>query len=89
MYRITKVGVTCCDNFCKILFTVWGVSVKIIAKEAGGVGRAVIKRHTATVKKNTLKIQLYWAGKGTTSIPYAGCYGPIISAISVDPGKLI
>ncbi|KAJ0725501.1 putative protein kinase RLK-Pelle-DLSV family [Helianthus annuus] len=56
-----------------------------IAKEAGGVGRAVIKRHTATVKKNTLKIQLYWAGKGTTSIPYAGCYGPIISAISVDP----
>ncbi|KAM0062619.1 putative Malectin domain-containing protein [Helianthus debilis subsp. tardiflorus] len=60
-----------------------------IAKEAGGVGRAVIKRHTATVKKNTLKIQLYWAGKGTTSIPYAGCYGPIISAISVDPGKLI
>ncbi|KAJ0759064.1 putative protein kinase RLK-Pelle-DLSV family [Helianthus annuus] len=57
-----------------------------IAKEAGGVGRAVIKTRSIHVKNNTLKIRLYWAGKGTTNIPYIGCYGPIISAISVDAG---
>ncbi|KAM0043837.1 putative protein kinase RLK-Pelle-DLSV family [Helianthus debilis subsp. tardiflorus] len=56
-----------------------------IAKEAGGTGMAVIKRYTVNVKNNTLKIQLYWAGKGTTKIPVRGHYGPIISAISVDP----
>ncbi|KAJ0430697.1 putative Galactose-binding-like domain superfamily, Malectin domain-containing protein [Helianthus annuus] len=56
-----------------------------IAKEAGGTGRAVVKSYTVNVKNNTLKIQLYWAGKGTTGIPVRGSYGPIISAISVDP----
>ncbi|KAK1412112.1 hypothetical protein QVD17_33102 [Tagetes erecta] len=56
-----------------------------IVKEAGGTGRAVIKSYTVDVKNNTLKIQLYWAGKGTTSIPFRGNYGPIISAISVEP----
>ncbi|KAJ0582476.1 putative protein kinase RLK-Pelle-DLSV family [Helianthus annuus] len=60
-----------------------------IAKEAGGVGRAVIKTCSIHVKNNTLKIRLYWAGKGTTNIPYRGCYGPIISAISVDAVGLI
>uniref|UniRef100_A0A251RU24 Putative malectin n=1 Tax=Helianthus annuus TaxID=4232 RepID=A0A251RU24_HELAN len=56
-----------------------------IVKEAGGTGRAVVKSYLVNVKNNTLKIQLYWAGKGTTGIPVSGSYGPIISAISIDP----
>ncbi|KAJ0430683.1 putative Malectin domain-containing protein [Helianthus annuus] len=59
-----------------------------IVKEARGVGIGVIKSYTVNVKNNTLKIQLYWAGKGNTGIPMRGSYGPIISAISVDPRKL-
>jgi len=54
-----------------------------IAKEAGGVGKAVITNFTATVTSNTLEIRFYWAGKGTTGIPDRGVYGPLISAISV------
>jgi hypothetical protein len=57
-----------------------------IAKEAGGVGKAIIKKFTATVNSNTLEIRLRWAGKGTTGIPFDSVYGPLISAISVDPG---
>ncbi|KAK1425443.1 hypothetical protein QVD17_20795 [Tagetes erecta] len=56
-----------------------------IAQEAGGTGRPVIKSYQVIVKNNTLKIQLFWAGKGTIGIPLRGSYGPIISAISVDP----
>ncbi|KAM0014049.1 putative protein kinase RLK-Pelle-DLSV family [Helianthus debilis subsp. tardiflorus] len=56
-----------------------------IENEAGGIGMAVIKMYTINVKNSTLKIQLYWAGKGTTGVPERGNYGPIISAISVDP----
>ncbi|CAL0326492.1 unnamed protein product [Lupinus luteus] len=56
-----------------------------IAKEAGGVGKAVIKKFTAIVTSNTLEIRLHWAGKGTTAIPFGSVYGPLISAISVDP----
>ncbi|KAJ0705624.1 putative protein kinase RLK-Pelle-DLSV family [Helianthus annuus] len=56
-----------------------------IVREAGGTGRPVIKSYIIDVRNNTLKIQLYWAGKGTTRIPYSGSYGPCISAISVDP----
>ncbi|KAL5180476.1 putative leucine-rich repeat receptor-like serine/threonine-protein kinase [Glycine soja] len=56
-----------------------------IAKEAGGVGKAVIKNFTVVVTSNALEIRLYWAGKGTTSIPFRSIYGPLISAISVDP----
>ncbi|KAK2368189.1 putative leucine-rich repeat receptor serine/threonine-protein kinase [Trifolium repens] len=56
-----------------------------IAKEAGGVGKAIIKKFTATVTSNTLEIRLRWAGKGTTGIPFDSVYGPLISAISVDP----
>ncbi|KAK1417147.1 hypothetical protein QVD17_26269 [Tagetes erecta] len=56
-----------------------------IAKEAGGTGKAVIKRYMIEVTTGTIKIQLYWAGKGTTNIPVEGSYGPIISAISVEP----
>ncbi|KAL1349946.1 hypothetical protein HN51_026419 [Arachis hypogaea] len=56
-----------------------------IAKEAGGVGKAVIKNFTAVVTAKALEIRLYWAGKGTTTIPFGSVYGPLISAISVDP----
>ncbi|CAI8606865.1 unnamed protein product [Vicia faba] len=56
-----------------------------IAKEAGGVGKAVIKTFTAGVTRNALEIRLGWAGKGTTTIPFGSVYGPLISAISVDP----
>ncbi|XP_062011661.1 probable leucine-rich repeat receptor-like serine/threonine-protein kinase At3g14840 isoform X2 [Rosa rugosa] len=56
-----------------------------IADEAGGFGIPVIKNFTANVTSTTLEIRLFWAGKGTTGIPDRGNYGPLISAISVDP----
>jgi hypothetical protein len=58
-----------------------------IANEAGGVGKAIIKKFTAIVTNNTLEIRLHWAGKGTTAIPFGSVHGPLISAISVDPGQ--
>ncbi|KAG6661757.1 hypothetical protein CIPAW_03G197500 [Carya illinoinensis] len=39
----------------------------------------------STCRSGTLKIHFYWTGKGTTGIPDRGEYGPLISAISVDP----
>ncbi|RYQ96437.1 hypothetical protein Ahy_B08g092190 [Arachis hypogaea] len=59
-----------------------------IAKEAGGVGKAIIKAYTAAVINNTIEIRFYWAGKGTTIIPKKSVYGPLISAISVENGGL-
>ncbi|XP_058100957.1 probable LRR receptor-like serine/threonine-protein kinase At1g07650 isoform X2 [Magnolia sinica] len=56
-----------------------------IEDAAGGPGKAVVKTFWADVTSHTLEIHLYWAGKGTTSIPSRGVYGPLISAISVDP----
>ncbi|WJX58965.1 hypothetical protein P8452_44363 [Trifolium repens] len=56
-----------------------------IAKEAGGIGMPVTKPFTAVVSHNTLEIRLYWAGKGTISLPERGVYGPLISAITVKP----
>ncbi|XP_071741465.1 probable LRR receptor-like serine/threonine-protein kinase At1g07650 isoform X2 [Rutidosis leptorrhynchoides] len=56
-----------------------------IVKDAGGAGRPVVKNFTVNVTNNTLKIRLFWAGKGTSGIPVRGSYGPLISAISVDP----
>ncbi|KAF3442364.1 hypothetical protein FNV43_RR16280 [Rhamnella rubrinervis] len=56
-----------------------------IADEAGGVGIAVTKKFTAVVTSNALEIRFYWAGKGTLAIPARGIYGPLISAITVDP----
>lgn len=59
-----------------------------IVKEAGGVGKAVIKKFNAIVNSSgSLEIRLQWAGKGTTGIPFGSVYGPLISAISVDPGQ--
>ncbi|WVZ00674.1 hypothetical protein V8G54_026743 [Vigna mungo] len=53
-----------------------------IANEAGGVGKNITKRISTTVSNNSLEIRFYWAGKGTTAIPYRSVYGPLISAIS-------
>lgn len=58
-----------------------------IALQAGGVGQEIIKSFPVTVRSSTLEIRFYWAGKGTTSIPEKGVYGPLISAISVESGK--
>ena len=58
-----------------------------IEDAAVGPGKPVIKTFITNVTHNTLKIQLYWAGKGTTGIPTRGMYGPLISAISVTPSK--
>ncbi|XP_006348929.1 probable LRR receptor-like serine/threonine-protein kinase At1g07650 [Solanum tuberosum] len=54
-----------------------------IAKEAGGPGKPIVKTFTVNVTSHTLKIHFYWAGRGTTGIPFRGVYGPLISAISV------
>ncbi|XP_048442857.1 probable leucine-rich repeat receptor-like serine/threonine-protein kinase At3g14840 [Pyrus x bretschneideri] len=56
-----------------------------IMDEARVFGDVVIKNFTTLVTNNTLEIRLYWAGKGTTGIPVRGVYGPLISAISVEP----
>ncbi|KAJ4980472.1 hypothetical protein NE237_031309 [Protea cynaroides] len=56
-----------------------------IEEEAGGPSKPIVKTFTATVTNHTLEIHFYWAGKGTTGIPNRGDYGPLISAISVDP----
>ncbi|XP_077227042.1 putative LRR receptor-like serine/threonine-protein kinase At1g07650 [Tasmannia lanceolata] len=58
-----------------------------IKDEAGGSNKAVIKTFTVNVSSNSLEIHFYWGGKGTTNIPTKGNYGPLISAISVDPGE--
>ncbi|KAK8959012.1 putative LRR receptor-like serine/threonine-protein kinase [Platanthera guangdongensis] len=56
-----------------------------IEKAAGGAGKAIEMSFNASVTDHTLKIQFYWAGKGSTGIPNRGVYGPLISAISVRP----
>ncbi|XP_048441743.1 probable leucine-rich repeat receptor-like serine/threonine-protein kinase At3g14840 [Pyrus x bretschneideri] len=56
-----------------------------IMDDASGFGNAVIRNFTANVTNHTLKIHFNWAGKGTTGIPVRGVYGPLISAISVEP----
>ncbi|XP_027340612.1 probable leucine-rich repeat receptor-like serine/threonine-protein kinase At3g14840 [Abrus precatorius] len=55
-----------------------------IANAAGGVGKETIQRFPTSVNNNSLKIRFYWAGKGTTDIPYKSIYGPLISAISIS-----
>lgn len=58
-----------------------------IAEEAGGVNKAVTKSFTIMISSNTLEIRLYWAGKGTIGIPFKSVYGPLISAIAVNPSE--
>ncbi|XP_071698934.1 probable LRR receptor-like serine/threonine-protein kinase At1g53420 [Rutidosis leptorrhynchoides] len=56
-----------------------------ISKQAGGIGKVIVKTYPVNVTISSLEIRLYWAGKGTTNIPSQGVYGPLISAISVNP----
>ncbi|XP_010272733.1 PREDICTED: probable LRR receptor-like serine/threonine-protein kinase At1g07650 isoform X2 [Nelumbo nucifera] len=56
-----------------------------IENEAGGPGKPIQRTFIANVTHSTLEIHFYWAGKGTTGIPIRGVYGPLISAISVEP----
>ncbi|KAF6173357.1 hypothetical protein GIB67_027052 [Kingdonia uniflora] len=56
-----------------------------IAEAAGGIRKEIVREYTAIVTGSTLEIHLYWAGKGTTYIPFASVYGPLISAITVTP----
>jgi len=51
-----------------------------VEDEAGGAGVALAKTSIATVTHHTLKIRLYWAGKGTTGKPLGGIYGQIQSS---------
>ncbi|KAK1557929.1 hypothetical protein Q3G72_034385 [Acer saccharum] len=62
---------------------------KLVAKdfnieaEASGVLKPVSKLYNVTITSNILEIRFHWAGKGTTTIPIKGAYGPLVSAISV------
>ncbi|KAF9593206.1 hypothetical protein IFM89_020701 [Coptis chinensis] len=57
-----------------------------IRREVGGfVNRAVQRLYQVRVSENFLEIHLFWAGKGTYTIPVRGYYRPSISAISVTP----
>ncbi|XP_052177866.1 probable leucine-rich repeat receptor-like serine/threonine-protein kinase At3g14840 isoform X2 [Diospyros lotus] len=56
-----------------------------IVDKAGGAGRSITMTYDAIVTNGTLEIRFYWAGRGTTAVPVRGVYGPLISAISVDP----
>ncbi|KAI3675046.1 hypothetical protein L1987_84628 [Smallanthus sonchifolius] len=55
-----------------------------ISAKAGGAMKETVLNYTVDVT-TSLEIRLYWAGNGTLNIPKRGNYGPLISAISVDP----
>ena len=59
-----------------------------IVTKAGGVDKVYIHNFTALVTNGALEIRLHWAGKGTTRSPEKGTYGPLISAIDVEAGRL-
>ncbi|KAK1359710.1 putative malectin, Leucine-rich repeat domain, L domain-like protein [Heracleum sosnowskyi] len=59
-----------------------------IEHEAKGVDKAVELKINAVVKDNTLQIRFVYTGKGTTATPTKGTYGPLISAISIESGKI-
>ncbi|XP_028772711.1 probable LRR receptor-like serine/threonine-protein kinase At1g53430 isoform X2 [Neltuma alba] len=75
------------QTFSSLGTRIFNVSIQDfnIAEEAGGVGKGITKEFDVDVNDTTLEIHLYWAGKGTTSIPTRGVYGPLISAITVMP----
>ncbi|XP_017232027.1 probable LRR receptor-like serine/threonine-protein kinase RFK1 [Daucus carota subsp. sativus] len=56
-----------------------------IQEEAQGAEKPLIKHFNASVTDSILEIRFTWAGKGTTRVPKRGVYGPLISAISVNP----
>uniref|UniRef100_A0A803N2U5 non-specific serine/threonine protein kinase n=1 Tax=Chenopodium quinoa TaxID=63459 RepID=A0A803N2U5_CHEQI len=56
-----------------------------IEDKAHGAQKPTVIVFNSSVTDNILEIRLNWAGKGTTRIPTRGVYGPLISAISVNP----
>ncbi|KAD3336829.1 hypothetical protein E3N88_32348 [Mikania micrantha] len=56
-----------------------------IEDESHGIGNPVVVPFNASVTNNILEIRFYWAGKGTTRFPRRGVYGPLVSAVSVEP----
>ncbi|KAF9660927.1 hypothetical protein SADUNF_Sadunf19G0014600 [Salix dunnii] len=59
-----------------------------IVTKARGVDKVYIHNYTALVTNGALEIRLHWAGKGTVWSPETGTYGPLISAIDVESGRL-
>ncbi|KAK4347286.1 hypothetical protein RND71_033625 [Anisodus tanguticus] len=55
-----------------------------IERVAGGVDKVLKEKFIVTVKDKTVEVRFQYAGKGTTSIPSRGSYGPLVSAISVE-----
>ncbi|CAH2065726.1 unnamed protein product [Thlaspi arvense] len=47
--------------------------------------QAVQREYKANVSENYLEIHLFWAGKGSFSVPILGTFGPLISAVSAKP----
>ncbi|KAH9723386.1 putative leucine-rich repeat receptor-like serine/threonine-protein kinase [Citrus sinensis] len=78
------------SSFGRRIFDVY-IQGKLVLKdfniedEAGGIGKAIVKQFPVVVINSTIEIRLYWAGKGTTGVPVRGVYGPLISAISLNP----
>ncbi|KAL2333971.1 hypothetical protein Fmac_015184 [Flemingia macrophylla] len=60
-----------------------------ITEAADGVGKGITEEFDVDVDDGTLEIHLYWAGKGTTTIPDRGVYGPLISVIEMIPNSEI
>ena len=60
-----------------------------VENAAPGVDKAVVREYKANVTNKVLMIRFFWAGKGTTTAPRRGTYGPLISAISVEAGNCI
>ncbi|MCE3051542.1 hypothetical protein HAX54_050116 [Datura stramonium] len=59
-----------------------------IESVAGGVDKALKENFNVTVKDKTVEVRFQYAGKGNTSIPSRGSYGPLVSAISVEASDL-
>ena len=57
-----------------------------INSTAGGPKKTVIENYTTVVNNGQLEIHLYWAGKGSSG-DSPDYNGPLLSAISVTPGK--
>ncbi|KAL8090907.1 putative LRR receptor-like serine/threonine-protein kinase At1g07650 isoform X3 [Apium graveolens] len=78
-------------HFAEIQFTSDNTSSSLgrrifdIYVQAQGAQKPLIKHFNASVTDNILEIRFTWAGKGTTRVHKRGVYGPLISAISVNP----
>lgn len=60
-----------------------------IKRLAGGVDKPLKEKFNVTVRDKTLQMRFQYAGKGTTSIPSRGNYGPLISAISLEASNTL